>query len=127
MAVNIRKLAYFLTGLFVVLIIYLFYLNLWQGPVLANHPYNKRAAAQEAMVQRGTISDCHGVVLAKTVTQGGLKKRIYPQGEDFAPLIGFISLRYGHTGLESVYNQELLGISRVSKLKNFINRLARRT
>ena len=126
MAVNIRKLAYFLTGLFVVLIIYLFYLNLWQGPVLANHPYNKRAATQEAMVQRGTISDCHGVVLAKTVTQGGLKKRIYPQGEDFAPLIGFISLRYGHTGLESVYNQELLGINRVSKLKNFINRLARR-
>ncbi len=126
MAANIRKLAYFLTGLFIILIIYLFYLNFWQGPVLANHPYNKRAVALEAKIQRGTIYDCHGVVLAKTVAQGGLKKRIYPQGEDFAPLIGFVSLRYGHTGLESVYNQELLGISKVSKLKNFINRLARR-
>ncbi|GAB6273334.1 MAG: penicillin-binding transpeptidase domain-containing protein [Peptococcaceae bacterium] len=126
MIVNIRKLAYFLIGLFIVLIVHLFYLNLRQGPVLANHPYNRRTAAIEAKVQRGTIYDCHGVVLAKTVTQGGLKKRIYPQGEDFAPLIGFISLRYGRTGLESVYNQELLGTSRVSKLKNFINRLERR-
>jgi peptidoglycan glycosyltransferase len=126
MVVNIQKLAYFLIGLFIVLIVYLFYLNLWQGPVLVNHPYNKRATVLEAKIQRGTIYDCHGIAIAKTVTQGGLKKRIYPQGEDFAPLIGFVSLRYGHTGLESVYNQELLGISKVSKLKNFINQLAQR-
>lgn len=45
---NILKLSYLLLGLFMVLLLYLSYLQLIKGPVLAANPYNRRLYELEA-------------------------------------------------------------------------------
>ncbi len=65
-------------------------------------------AAREA--PRGEIVDARGVVLAESVKdgQGGYVRR-YPHPEA-EPLIGYLSPRFGASGLERSYGPELLGI-----------------
>ncbi|KUK10052.1 MAG: Peptidoglycan glycosyltransferase [Clostridia bacterium 41_269] len=86
---------------------------------MATSPYNRRLAAIEEKIPRGTIYDRNGKVLAET--RNG--KRIYPLGRDAVHVIGFISRRYGRTGLERVYDQHLLGISKENELQSIINKL----
>ncbi len=45
---NILKLSYLMLGLFLVLLGYLTYLQIWKGPALASNPYNHRFLEQEA-------------------------------------------------------------------------------
>ncbi|MGB9825545.1 MAG: peptidoglycan D,D-transpeptidase FtsI family protein, partial [Desulfofundulus sp.] len=116
---NIRRLGYLLLGSFVLLSLYIGYINVFLGPVLATDPHNRRLAAYEAKVRRGTICDRRGAVLAKT--QDG--RRIYPLGEDAAQVIGFVSQRYGRTGLESAYDRYLLAMTDEDKIGMIIDRL----
>ncbi|NLO89413.1 MAG: cell division protein FtsI [Clostridia bacterium] len=115
---TIRRLCRFFIVIFTVLALYLGYVNLYLGPSLATSPYNRRLAAIEEKIPRGTIYDRNGEILAETKSQ----KRIYPLGEDAVHVVGFLSRRYGRTGLERVYDQYLLGISRENELQSFINK-----
>jgi len=116
---NIRRLCRFFLVIFTILALYLGYINLYLGPSLATSPYNRRLAAIEEKIPRGTIYDRNGEILAETKNE----KRIYPLGSDAVHVVGFISRRYGRTGLERVYNQYLLGISRENELQSLINKL----
>ena len=65
-------------------------------------------AAREA--PRGEILDARGVVLAESVKDGqGGYVRHYPHPEA-EPLIGYLSPRFGASGLERSYGPELLGL-----------------
>jgi peptidoglycan glycosyltransferase len=65
-------------------------------------------AAREA--PRGEIIDARGVVLAESVKDGeGGFMRHYPHPEA-EPLIGYLSPRFGASGLERSFGPELLGI-----------------
>ena len=65
-------------------------------------------AAREA--PRGQILDARGVVLAESVKDGdGGYIRRYPHPEA-EPLLGYLSPRFGASGLERSYGPELLGI-----------------
>ncbi|HHW43608.1 cell division protein FtsI [Desulfofundulus thermobenzoicus] len=116
---NIRCLGYIILASFVVLAFYVGYVNVFMGPALATDPHNGRLAAWEAGIKRGTIFDRQGVVLAKT--ENG--RRVYPLGQDTAQVVGFISRRYGRTGLESAYDRYLLGMTDDDKIQALINRL----
>lgn len=120
---NILKLGILLLGLFVVLVVYLSYLQVVKGPALAANPYNRRFQELEAQVRRGTIYDAGGVALARTEFSGGRGRRVYPRGAETAHLVGYISDRYGRTGLESAYDPHLLGMEGAGKIKNLMNRL----
>jgi len=120
---NIRRLAYGLIGLFLILIIYLTYLQVFKGNWLVGHQQNKRLLAYEAEITRGTIYDRRGRVLAETKPQGGRLTRRYPMGELFAHLTGYTSVKYGKAGLEEAYDRLLLGLNDEQKLDNFVNRL----
>lgn len=120
---NILKLGYLMLGLFVVLVVYLSYLQVFRGPALAANPYNRRFQEYEARVRRGAIYDARGAVLAKTEFSGGKAIRIYPKGADTAQTVGYISERYGRAGLESAYDRYLLGMEGADKVKNLIKRL----
>ncbi|MDN5331913.1 MAG: penicillin-binding protein [Tepidanaerobacteraceae bacterium] len=98
-------------GLFLSLLGYLTYFQVYERQKLIESSYNRRLWEQEEAVTRGTIYDAKGRVLAKTVEENGAKKRIYPGGEAFGPLIGYSSKKLGRANLEQALNGELLGIS----------------
>lgn len=120
---NILKLGYLLLGLFLVLFGYLAFLQVWKGPALASNPYNHRFLEQEARIKRGTIFDHKGIVLARTEMSSGREKRIYPEGASTVHVVGYISERYGRTGLESAYDRQLLGMEGPDRLRNLISGL----
>ncbi|MHB8158127.1 MAG: peptidoglycan D,D-transpeptidase FtsI family protein [Desulfocucumaceae bacterium] len=120
---NIRKLGYFLISIFVALVLYLGYLNVVVGPSLTTDPHNRRLAAAEKGMTRGAIYDRLGTVLAEDKTVGGQKKRDYPLGKDTAHLLGFVSQRYGRTGLESVFDSYLLALDDAGKIQAFVDRV----
>lgn len=98
--------AFFLLGLFFLLILYICYLQSFGAEALAHHPLNARHAADDAEVVRGTIYDSGGKVLAESSKAG---TRSYPYGEIAAPITGYIGERIGSTGIENHANGELLG------------------
>lgn len=123
MQANIRRLAYLLLSCFILLTFYLGYINVVWGPALAADPHNRRLAVYEASVLRGTIYDREGVALARSSHQNHSVRRIYPEGADTAQVVGFISPRYGRTGLESAYDRYLLGMTDEDKVKALLDKL----
>ena len=127
---NIRNLGYFLLCIFAILILYLTYLVVQKGDFLARHPQNHRIAAREAGIIRGTIFDRNGFKLAQTEWQNNQGKRLYyteGKGSPFAQVVGYVSPRYGASGIEAAYGKELLGLTEADALKNFLDKLVNRT
>ncbi len=107
---NIVRIAGLIISAFSVVIIYLTYLQVYKAPYLLNHPRNKRLLLLEKSIVRGRILDSTGSVLAETVEDKGEKRRSYPYGEITGNITGYLSEKYGRSGLESAYNHVLLGL-----------------
>lgn len=127
MKANIKRLAYLTIGLFMVLIFYLTYIQIYQGEDLAANPHNRRTQQLEAEIVRGNIYDRNGQIMAQTQVTGSTKKRVYPTGSLAGTITGYDSVQYGKTGLESSYNKYLLGITRDRYWSNFEDRLLGKT
>lgn len=104
---NIRVLATLIVTAFIIVTGWLTYIQLYQGEKLLTHPRNRRQQLVEAGIQRGSIFDRSGRVLAETKIPGG--PRIYTYGPVTAPVLGYVSRIYGRAGLEQSRNSELLG------------------
>lgn len=87
--------------LFAILIVRQAYVQVIAGPSIAANPYNPRHALLAA--HRGRILASDGSVLAQTV--GDTRK--YPQGASLAQTVGYVSARYGTSGLEDAYDRAL--------------------
>jgi len=91
--------------LFIVLFAVLALRQLWiqviEGPELADRPNNPRHAA--VAVGRGAILASDGTPLA--VSRGGV--RVYPQAALVAQAVGYASARYGTSGLEDAFDRIL--------------------
>ena len=88
-------------------------------------PSNNHTIAKSAYVQRGAIITSDGVTLAESVQQeDGTYLRSYPQGSLAAHTVGYISTRYGTTGIESSMNETLTGHTDYSSWKNALYSLA---
>jgi len=120
---NIRKLGYIFLAIFTVLVLYLGYLSVVVGPTLATDPHNRRLAAAEEAITRGTIYDRRNVVLAEDKLVGGTRIRVYPRGRETAHLLGFVSQKYGRTGLESAFDSYLLAMDDAGRVRAFFSRL----
>lgn len=90
--------------------LYVVYLQVWDADWLEEHPLNRRAAAAEESILRGTIFDVKGEKLAFSPEIG---KRIYPYGAVTAPITGYLDEKIGSTGIEAYKGAELTGHSRV--------------
>ncbi|TYP52459.1 peptidoglycan D,D-transpeptidase FtsI family protein [Thermosediminibacter litoriperuensis] len=108
---NIKLIFAVFCGLFLCLLGYLTYFQVYERQKLIESSYNRRLWEQEESITRGTVYDIKGRVLAATVEENGVKRRVYPQGPAFGPLLGYSSRKLGRAGLEEVLNGELLGIS----------------
>lgn len=101
--------------LFLALLSYLLYFNMFKAKTVATNPYNRRQWDDERYVTRGTIYDCDGLVLAETVEDSeGNAKREYSQGRLYSHIIGYCSQLYGKSLLEREYDSELLGKGDIS-------------
>lgn len=98
---GIRQLAAFFVLLFVVLVIRQAYVQLIIAPTIAQRPNNPRHALLDA--NRGRIVASDGTVLART--EDG--RREYPLGAQTAALVGYVSQRYGTSGIEAAFDRAL--------------------
>ncbi len=96
--------------LFLSIIIYLTYFELFVKDGILNNTYNRRLVEYEDTTLRGSILDRNGIVLAQSTTDGKNQKRIYPYGSLYSQVIGYNSKSYGKSLMELHYNNELLNI-----------------
>ena len=97
----ITRLSAIFIALFLVLAVRQAWVQLVSGPAIAAKPYNPRHALLDA--RRGRILASDGTVLADT--RG--KRRDYPFGESLAQTLGYVSSRYGTSGIEEAYDRAL--------------------
>ena len=105
---HIAVAAAFLLGLIAVQILYLAKLSVWDGAELAAHPLNTRTALMEKDIRRGRVFDRAGHILAESSAEG---VRSYPYGRILAPVTGYLTERYGTTGIEQTESLELSGVT----------------
>ena len=111
--------------LFAALIANLTYLQVINASAIQHMPSNNHTIAKSAYVQRGAIITSDGVTLAESLRQeDGTYLRSYPQGSLAAHTVGYISTRYGTSGIESTMNDTLTGSSNYSDWKNALYSLA---
>jgi len=91
--------------LFLCLIGYLTYIEFALSDEISQSPYNQRQWAYDADIDRGSILDKNGIVLAHS-EEG---KRIYPYSNMYSHVIGYNSQTYGKSQLELKCNKILLG------------------
>lgn len=100
--------------MFLSLVTYLLYFNMFEAEKVASNPYNKRQWEDEKFVKRGSIYDRDGVLLAETVADGDSRIRKYPKGRLYSHIIGYYSRTYGKSQLEMSHDKDLLGQGDIS-------------
>jgi peptidoglycan glycosyltransferase len=97
----IRQLWVFFVLLFAALAARQIYVQIVAAPSIASKPGNPRHALLDA--DRGRILATDGSVLAQSV--GG--RRVYPLGAAIAQPVGYVSIRYGTSGIEDAFDRAL--------------------
>ena len=98
--------SYAFVFIFISLIIYLVYFNIYRRDEVQNSTYNRRQDTQARYVVRGSILSADRDVLAQTNNYDGNEVREYPYGRAFAHVVGYAS--NGKSGIESIANYDLL-------------------
>lgn len=115
----------FFTVLFAALIANLTYVQVVRADEYRQMPNNNHTIARSAYVQRGSIISHDGQTLAESIRQeDGTYVRTYPRGSMAAHTVGYLSSRYGATGIESSMNDVLTGHADYSNWLNALNSLA---
>ena len=111
MNAGIRRVGAGMIVLFVALVGQLTYLQVWRADSLATDPSNIRIFIRDIARPRGPILTADGEIVARSRSTGDELKlqRTYPLGSLFAHVAGYQSIVYGNTGVEAVYNDELVG------------------
>jgi peptidoglycan glycosyltransferase len=109
--------------LFVALIVNLTWIMVVRAQWFQDRPENKRSIAKEMKIKRGDIVGYDGSVIAGTERRSGYYYRDYPSGT-FAPqLVGYDSLQYGRSGIESQLNDQLTGQASDLGVQNWVDKL----
>ena len=93
--------------LFILLIAYLTYFEIFMKDKVINNSYNQRLDEDENSVLRGDILDRNGKVLAESKTKDGTQVRSYSYGSLYSQIIGYDSNIYGKSLLEASYDAYL--------------------
>ena len=98
MGTNIQRLLRLFIGGFLLVVLALTNLTVFQRDRLMASPHNnQRITGWDSQSLRGGIYDRHGEVLAVTEKKGG--SRHYPGGQALAPVIGYLDPKIGAAGL----------------------------
>jgi len=109
---QIRRLGVVLMVCYIGLFAKLNQVQIFGAEDLNQSPNNNQIIQREYNRPRGTITSADNALLAQSAVIEGQKApgpRTYPEGELFAHVTGFYSLRFGASGVEQKYNDELSG------------------
>ncbi|HHV47054.1 MAG TPA: penicillin-binding protein A [Tissierellia bacterium] len=109
--------------LFVSLVVYLTYFQIFKADKVKNSSYNKRLWINEEKILRGSIIDRNGKILAYSELNGETYARVYNYGSLYSHIIGYSYRDYGKSNLELYYNNVLLNTSEsaaLNELKNLV-------
>ncbi|ABR46565.1 Peptidoglycan glycosyltransferase [Alkaliphilus metalliredigens QYMF] len=96
--------------LFLSLISYLTYFQVFRATTIAENSFNPRHWAREDTTLRGRIYDRNGLILADSDVEEGRPIRSYPHGRLYSHVIGYHNRQYGRTGIEFYYNEHLMDL-----------------
>ncbi len=115
------KYAYLL--LFGLVCLYMLYFSFFQARNVAANSYNRRLRDTDSNVVRGSILDRSGNILAKsTRSKSNVVTRKYSYGRYFSHIIGYSSPKVGSSGIEALYNKELMSAKdAIEALKSKVN------
>ena len=113
----------FVSSLFLILVVYLTYFELFEKDRIVSNPYNRRQYEIEEKTLRGSIYDSNGNILASSTVIDGKQHREYPYGSMYSHVIGYSSKKYGKSLIESKFNNYLLGIDDTSAVINLKDKL----
>lgn len=115
----------FFAFLFAALIANLTYIQVVKADEYKSMPNNNHTIARSAYVQRGSIITFDGRTLAESQrTEDGYYVRVHPEGTLAAHTVGYLSTRYGASGIEASQNDTLTGHADYSNWLNTLNSLA---
>ena len=121
LAKSIRNVMVIFLFCFIALISYIAYFQVFKGPDIANDSGNKRLWARRNEMLRGTIYDKDGNPLTNSIRVDKFNQsREYIYGDLYVHALGYIDERFGITGLEEEYDNEL---SKYSSFSNGIRSL----
>ncbi|HLJ67640.1 MAG TPA: penicillin-binding transpeptidase domain-containing protein [Chloroflexota bacterium] len=123
MNVNIRRLGAFFLVIFAVMVGDITYWQVIAASSMVGRADNPRQQVASLEIRRGLIVDRNGVVLAqRTIDAAGLVHRSYSD-PSLSQVIGYDSLRYGKSELESTYDDYLTGKVLGTSWHSFIDQL----
>lgn len=120
----ITRLGIVLVVLFVALFVKLNWIQVVDKDALDTNPLNTAQVRRDFNRPRGSIVTADGFVMAQSIVNPDTASeferiRVYPEGDLFAQTTGYFSFRYGSTGLEKQYNDELVGSTFGQQVKGF--------
>jgi cell division protein FtsI/penicillin-binding protein 2 len=113
----IARLTYALIALLLLISLVMVNVQVFQAPALEASGYNPRHCLAITEPIRGSIYDRNGIKLVESVKDKtapcGIRRQWAPEAvkAGLAPLIGYFSYRYGASGVEAFYDQQLSGAS----------------
>ena len=131
---SIRRISLVLTVMLLALALFTGYWQVLRGAALTERDDNPRRVLAEQQIPRGEILDRHGEALAfnqGTTAEGdAATRRSYVRAyadRTVEPVVGYYSLRYGVSGAEATFDNELRGIAGQTQLDVVVNKLLHRT
>ena len=112
----LRRLSVASLALFVLLLAWVNYLQVFRVNSLAGEPGNSRVFYQQFKNQRGEIIAAgigggpQQVIAESKQIKGGIYQRYYPHGDEYAPVTGYDSL-FSNSGIELAEDKYLNGLS----------------
>lgn len=114
---NIRNVMIIFLLLFLALICYMVYFQVFNSQKIALRQDNKILWAKRNEVLRGAIYDRNNKILVKsTIDDDGKQKREYLYGSIFAHVLGYENIKYGLSGLEYKYDKEMTSYNKMDIL-----------
>ena len=110
--------------MFIGLIVYISYFQVFVAEGIKNNSYNKRLWINEENTLRGSIIDREGNVLVYSEKKNDSNTRYYKYGSLYSHTIGYSYREYGKAGLELQYNNTLLDINENKAINEFKNIVA---
>lgn len=126
MNAHIRRTFYLFAMGFVVIVGMLAYWQVYKRETLANSPKNGLQTQRAIETPRGLILARDGeTVLAKSEKRGQDEyERVYPEGDVFANVVGYWSVKYGATGIEIGENSNLSATTEPDTLDELMNQMS---
>ncbi|WP_392486065.1 peptidoglycan D,D-transpeptidase FtsI family protein [Haloimpatiens sp. FM7315] len=121
---NIKKVMIIFLMLFMGLIMYISYFEIFTGHKIVARADNKRLWAKRNAILRGIIYDRNMKPLAESSKNGTKQERKYLYDDLFAHVIGYEDEKYGLTGIEKKYDKYLAAIDTIDiyNVFNFKNK-----